>query len=88
MLAPFDTKSLFLTQATPHAVECVAVLILRALGMFSQLYLRAPDHLIGAVVMKILEALGDTGVVAGASMAQLTARRKVSMSVLHKIGSA
>jgi len=76
------------TQASPHAVEGVSVLILRALGMFGQLYLSAPDHLIGSVVMKILEAMGDTGVGAGASLAQLTARRKASMSVLHKIGAA
>jgi hypothetical protein len=82
-----------LLQASPHPVECVNVLILRALGVFSQVYFRAHDALIGSVVRKILEALdGSTGSrgIGGrklASVADVTLRRRVAMGVLHKIGS-
>ena len=40
-----------------EAPEAVAVLVLRALGMFTHLYNRAPDNLIGSVVAKVLESI-------------------------------
>ena len=74
-----------LLQATPHRVERVTCIILRALGIFSQVYLRAPDQLICSVVGKVLEALAPSG---GCSAAELTARRKVCMGVVHKIAAS
>ena len=64
-------------------VESVRQLVLRALAMFTQLYLRAPEHVIGSVVIKVLEALGENG-----EDTNVLCRRKVAMGVLHEIGGA
>jgi len=85
--------------STAHASEAVTAIILRALGIFSQLYNRAPDQLIGAVVVSILESISGRGASGGADASRPmlqqrapsddgAARRRICIGVLHKIASA
>jgi hypothetical protein len=63
-----------------EAPEAVAVLVLRALGMFTHLYNRAPDNLIGSVVAKVLESLRPQSGQPGAPAAPSSARSSVASS--------
>ena len=74
------------------------MLVLRALGLFTALYNREPDHLIGSVVQKVLESIGcktrqgapssHVCVSSSGGTWEPTPRRRICMGVLHKIASA